>query len=424
MWAHVFVRGYHRSVTFARTTIRGRLENKTLDDEPSSEGVDQIRACDQLRHAISLYRPCVSPLPSWRRNKKGEEEREKSVAKRHRRSPLYAPLRVYLARVCAREISCWSRSGCFHGERRVLRGSRKRQAKRNWTRRVTRAAILEKFRSRHSRSFLLLWEERTEREWKERERERERKGKKGKWRQLSYRRKLPSSVYPATIRSCVPSTHLYLVLIVLLLLLFFSFPLAFTSLFPSLFFLSSLFFLIGFPDVLPLADSAFPLWLLTGMRKSWEGFLPRPTSHSARSPFGSRRHFSSVHLLWIARQRGVWNILRADGRRKLRENCVKRKKEEKRKDLRWFVSCFLFREKSINRNVCERIECFRDSRYQSRSVFLFLREYPLAKERKWNNLSIPLRSLHSPRYNWKYLFEKYTFISIYCARGGRAFTPR
>ena len=180
MWAHVFVRGYHRSVTFARTTIRGRLENKTLDDEPSSEGVDQIRACDQLRHAISLYRPCVSPLPSWRRNKKGEEEREKSVAKRHRRSPLYAPLRVYLARVCAREISCWSRSGCFHGERRVLRGSRKRQAKRNWTRRVTRAAILEKFRSRHSRSFLLLWEERTEREWKEREREKGReRGKKG-----------------------------------------------------------------------------------------------------------------------------------------------------------------------------------------------------------------------------------------------------
>lgn len=251
-----------------RFEVGSKIKPLTTNLRLSSEGVDQIRGCDQLRHAISLYRPCVSPLPSWRRNKKGEEEREKSVAKRHRRSPLYAPLRVYLARVCAREISCWSRSGCFHGERRVLRGSRKRQAKRNWTRRVTRAAILEKFRSRHSRSFLLLWEERTEREWKERERERERKGKKGKWRQLSYRRKLPSSVYPATIRSCVPSTHLYLVLIVLLLLLFFSFPLAFTSLFPSLFFLSSLFFLIGFPDVLPLADSAFPLWLLTGMRKS------------------------------------------------------------------------------------------------------------------------------------------------------------
>lgn len=34
----------------------------------------------------------------------------------------------------------------------------------------------------------------------------ERKGKRRKWQQLSYRRKLPPSVYPTTIRSCVPST--------------------------------------------------------------------------------------------------------------------------------------------------------------------------------------------------------------------------
>lgn len=279
MWAHVFVRGYHRSITFARTTIRGRLENKTLDGEPSSEGVDQIRACDQLRHAISLYRPCVSPLPSWRRNKKGEEEREKSVAKR---SPLYAPLRVYLARVCAREISCWSRSGCFHGERRALRGSRKRQAKRNWTRRVTRAAILEKFRSRHSRSFLLLWEERTEREWKERER----KGKKGKWRQLSYRRKLPSSVYPATIRSCVPSTHLYLVLIVLLLLLFFSFPLAFASLFPSFFFSLLCSFLLASPTSYPLQTPRFRSGFLQACGNRERDFCPDQPPIARARPLG------------------------------------------------------------------------------------------------------------------------------------------
>lgn len=51
---------------FARTTIRGRLENKILNDTPanlrlSSEGVDQIRGCDQLRHAISLYRLRITP---------------------------------------------------------------------------------------------------------------------------------------------------------------------------------------------------------------------------------------------------------------------------------------------------------------------------------------------------------------------------
>lgn len=127
----------------------------------SRRGGDQIGGCDQLRHAISLDRPRIAPpiLPVVGRKIKGngggggERRGEKSAAKRHR-SLLYTPLRVFFARVCACEISSWSRSGCFHGESAL----RRRDRQRNWTRRV-RAAMLEKFRSRHSRSYLLLWEE-------------------------------------------------------------------------------------------------------------------------------------------------------------------------------------------------------------------------------------------------------------------------
>lgn len=89
----------------------------------SRRGGDQIGGCDQLRHAISLDRPRIAPpilLVVGRKIKGngggGEERRgEKSAAKRHR-SLLYTPLRVFFARVCACEISSWSRSGCFHGE--------------------------------------------------------------------------------------------------------------------------------------------------------------------------------------------------------------------------------------------------------------------------------------------------------------------
>lgn len=66
--------------------------------------------------------------------------------------------------------------------------------------------MLEKFHSRHSRLLLLFLREKAEEEGRGKrigERERE---KRRKWQQLSYRRKLPPSVYPTTIRSCVPST--------------------------------------------------------------------------------------------------------------------------------------------------------------------------------------------------------------------------
>lgn len=70
--------------------------------------MDQIRGCDQLRHAISLYRPCVSPLPSWRRNKKGEEEREREREIRGETTPpltvIRAITRVSRTRVRARNI--------------------------------------------------------------------------------------------------------------------------------------------------------------------------------------------------------------------------------------------------------------------------------------------------------------------------------
>lgn len=188
-------------------------------------------------------------------------------------------------------ISCWSRSGCFTASD-VPFEARGKDGQRNWTRRVT-AAILEKFRSRHSRSFL-LWEETRGQGNGKREREGEKgkkEGEKGKWQQLSYRRKLPSSVYPATIGSCVPSTHLYLVLIVLLLLLFFS-PLAFTSLFPSFFpfFLppSSLFFLIGFPDLLTPCRLRVSAGFLQECGNRERDFCPdqRPTPIARVRPLG------------------------------------------------------------------------------------------------------------------------------------------
>lgn len=59
-------------------------------------------------------------------------------------------------------------------------------------------AMLQTLHSRHSRPVVLLFLRRSRGN-------RSAEGKKGrKWQQLSYRRKLPPSVYPATIRSCVP----------------------------------------------------------------------------------------------------------------------------------------------------------------------------------------------------------------------------
>lgn len=116
---------------FARTTIRGRLENKILNDTPanlrlSSEGVDQIRGCDQLRHAISLYRLRIfhSSRGGRKIKERGLEKRrgEKSAAKRHRYIRHYACFSHACANILL--VPKW----LFHGERRALRSSRKRRA--------------------------------------------------------------------------------------------------------------------------------------------------------------------------------------------------------------------------------------------------------------------------------------------------------
>lgn len=248
-----------------------------------------MRSITPRHFSLSLaYRPSHSSRGGRKIKERGLEKRrgEKSAAKRHRYIRHYACFSHACANILL--VPKW----LFHGERRALRSSRKRRGQRNWTRRVT-AAILEKFRSRHSRSFL-LWEEARGQGNGEREREGEKgkkEGEKGKWQQLSYHRKLPSSVYPATIRSCVPSTHLYLVLIVLLLLLFFS-PLAFTSLFPSFFpfFLppSSLFFLIGFPDLLTPCRLRVSAGFLQECGNRERDFCPdqRPTPIARVRPLG------------------------------------------------------------------------------------------------------------------------------------------
>lgn len=88
----------------------------------------------------------------------------------------------------------------------------------------------------------------------------ERKGKRRKWQQLSYRRKLPPSVYPTTIRSCVPSTPPACASFHRFALTPFSpstpaVSSTLASFFPSLFLV--LVSLASLPCV--LADSAFPL---------------------------------------------------------------------------------------------------------------------------------------------------------------------
>lgn len=120
--------------------------------------------------------------------------------------------------------------------------------------------MLEKFHSRHSRLLLLFLREKAAEEGRGKrigEKERE---KRRKWQQLSYRRKLPPSVYPTTIRSCVPSTPPACASFHRFALTPFSpstpaVSSTLASFFPSLFLV--LVSLTSLPCV--LADSAFPL---------------------------------------------------------------------------------------------------------------------------------------------------------------------
>lgn len=128
-------------------------------------------------HHFSLS-PAYRPFHSSRG---GRKVKGRGLRRGEERNPrrndtvIYAITRVFRTRV---RISCWSRSGCFTASD-VPFEARGKDGQRNWTRRVT-AAILEKFRSRHSRSFL-LWEEARGQGNGERERERKvkKRGKKG-----------------------------------------------------------------------------------------------------------------------------------------------------------------------------------------------------------------------------------------------------
>lgn len=117
---------------FARTTIRGRLENKILNDtgKPSfvvgGGGSDKrVRSITPRHFSLSLaYRPSHSSRGGRKIKERGLEKRrgEKSAAKRHRYIRHYACFSHACANILL--VPKW----LFHGERRALRSSRKRRA--------------------------------------------------------------------------------------------------------------------------------------------------------------------------------------------------------------------------------------------------------------------------------------------------------